>query len=134
MNCAGHTHMYRNCPLSSLGGLATLVNYIYTVTDQPLVSVTPAWGPSDGESFGSQPLEPYWIAAAFSDPQSPSCWTPPVHSHIVNIPMFEVSSCLSRVYTKIFTLYQCSKSALVYLEYTLKYLPFTNSQSQLLFI
>ena len=57
-----------------------------TIADQPLASVSPAWSLSAGESSGSQPLEPHWIAAASADPQSPSCWTAPVHSDVVNIP------------------------------------------------
>ena len=61
----------------------------------PLPSVSPAQSLSAGESSGSQPLEPHWIAAASADPQSPSCWTAPVHSDIVNIPMVTVSSCLT---------------------------------------
>ena len=57
--------------------------------------MSPARSLSAGESSGSQPLEPHWIAAASADPQSPSCWTAPVHSDIVNIPVVRVSSCLT---------------------------------------
>ena len=59
----------------------------------PLTSVSPALSLSAGDSSGSQPLEPHWIAAASPDHQSPSCWTAPVHRETVSSPMFTVSSC-----------------------------------------
>ena len=57
-----------------------------------MTSVSPALSLSAGESSGSQPLEPHWIAAASPDHQSLSCWTAPVHKETVTSVLIQLLS------------------------------------------
>ena len=78
------------------GGITSIIHTLRKHWEcRHLPSVSPAQNLSAGESSESQPLQSHWIAAPSSDPQSPFCWTAPVHTDIVNISLGRVSYSLT---------------------------------------